>query len=51
MGDKRQIVLTGYGPFEGHPINASWEAVKLIRDQDLWTNDTVQTYEVNRDLT
>ena len=36
------IVLTGFGPFGSHKINASWEAVSFIRDQKLWTNNEVR---------
>ena len=38
--DKRQplaIVVTGYGPFGEHKINASWEAVKRLKD--LWNDN------------
>ena len=37
--EKQKIVITGFGPFEGYPVNSSWESVKLI--PDLWKHDLV----------
>ena len=31
------IVVTGYGPFGDHKVNASWEAVKRLKN--LWNED------------
>eukprot|EP00088_Acartia_fossae_P026326 TRINITY_DN27144_c0_g1_i1.p1 TRINITY_DN27144_c0_g1~~TRINITY_DN27144_c0_g1_i1.p1 ORF type:complete len:205 (-),score=36.52 TRINITY_DN27144_c0_g1_i1:264-878(-) len=31
-----KIVVTGFGPFDGHPTNASWQAVQKI--PQLWEN-------------
>lgn len=29
------VLVTGFGPFANHPVNASWEAVKLINKDEL----------------
>lgn len=29
------VVVTGFGPFANHPVNASWEAVRLINKDEL----------------
>ena len=34
---QRSIVVTGYGPFGDHKVNASWEAVKHLKE--LWDGD------------
>ena len=34
---QRSIVVTGYGPFGDHKVNASWEAVKRLKE--LWNNE------------
>lgn len=40
--DKDIIVLTGFGPFDIHKVNASWEAVRNIRDTNLWDDPRVR---------
>ena len=34
---KLAIVVTGYGPFGDHKVNASWQAVKRLKE--LWNED------------
>lgn len=29
------VIVTGFGPFGAHKINASWESVKLLKDTDI----------------
>eukprot|EP01134_Creolimax_fragrantissima_P004872 CFRG4872T1 len=29
------VLLTGFGPFEGHPVNASWEVIKGLKGHDV----------------
>ncbi len=38
---RSSIVLTGFGPFEGHPVNASWEVVRTVRDSRMWSHEEV----------
>ena len=44
--EKSAVVVTGYGPFGNHTVNASWEAVKRLKK--LWEkthrNDGVSKY-------
>jgi len=34
IDSKQKILVTGFGPFDKHVVNASWEAVKEL--QKLW---------------
>lgn len=29
------VMVTGFGPFANHPVNASWEAVKIMNKEEI----------------
>lgn len=40
--DKRNVVVTGFGPFGVHSVNNSWECVKLIKSSDFEERNDVR---------
>lgn len=43
---KRTVVVTGFGPFGGHTINASWVAVQELQKLGLGSEVDLHVYEV-----
>ncbi|XP_061734863.1 pyroglutamyl-peptidase 1-like [Nerophis ophidion] len=43
---KRTVVVTGFGPFGEHTVNASWVAVQELKKLGLGTEVDLHVYEV-----
>ncbi|XP_045216934.2 pyroglutamyl-peptidase 1-like [Mercenaria mercenaria] len=43
---EKTVVVTGFGPFGSHKVNASWECVKLLKEQGLGEEVDVFIYEL-----
>lgn len=45
------VLITGFGPFENHPVNASWEAVKLMNKTDLEQRHKIELVQIEMPVT
>lgn len=36
------VLVTGFGPYIGHPVNASWEAVKIMNKDEIEKKHNVE---------
>lgn len=41
MSNNNVVLMTGFGPFRGHTINASWEAVQLVPSHSIDNTDII----------
>ncbi|CAH0724130.1 unnamed protein product, partial [Brenthis ino] len=56
MGDmdylfKPIVLVTGFGPFLNHPVNASWEAVKLMNKEEIEKKHNVELVTIEMPVT
>ncbi|KAM3959444.1 pyroglutamyl-peptidase 1 [Aphomia sociella] len=45
------ILVTGFGPFFNHPVNASWEAVKLMNKEEIEKKHKVELVQIEIPVT
>lgn len=49
MHRMRSVLLTGFEPFEGAPVNESWQAVSCLAEQ--WSDDAVRLHVAELSVT
>ncbi|XP_041985103.1 pyroglutamyl-peptidase 1 [Aricia agestis] len=45
------VLVTGFGPFLNHPVNASWEAVKLMNKDEIESKHNVELVQLELPVT
>lgn len=45
------VLVTGFGPFTSHPVNASWEAVKLMNKEELEKKHNIELVQLEIPVT
>lgn len=45
------VLVTGFGPFLNHPVNASWEAVKLMNKDEIEKKHNVELVQLEIPVT
>ncbi|XP_049877431.1 pyroglutamyl-peptidase 1 [Pectinophora gossypiella] len=45
------VLVTGFGPFANHPVNASWEAVKLMNKEELEDKHNIELVQLEIPVT
>ncbi|CAH0589921.1 unnamed protein product [Chrysodeixis includens] len=45
------VLITGFGPFINHPVNASWEAVKIMNKDEIEKKHNVELVQIEIPVT
>ena len=45
------VLVTGFGPYINHPVNASWEAVKIMNKDEVEKKHNVELVQIELPVT